>query len=172
MKTAVYARVSTDGQELENQLRELKEYCPEPSTIYTEVESGAKPGRAVLNDILADAHRHRFDRLVVVRMDRLTRRGIGALMDILKQLNASGVTVVSLREPFLSTDGPARDLLLAVFAWVAELERKQISERTKAGLARRRALGVKLGRPKKTPPQSTPDGTGDHEKRDVSGVVN
>jgi DNA invertase Pin-like site-specific DNA recombinase len=69
-------------------------------------------------------------------------------MAILRHFRACGVVVISLREPFLSTDGPASELLVAVMAWCAEQERRVISERTKAGLARRRALGVILGRPK------------------------
>ena len=65
----------------------------------------------------------------------------------LTRLNAHGVSFHSLTEPFLSTDNElVRDVLLAVLASLAKLERQKISERTKAGLERARAKGKRLGR--------------------------
>jgi DNA invertase Pin-like site-specific DNA recombinase len=62
-------------------------------------------------------------------------------------LDRAGVQLVSVREPWLDTGGPVRDLLLAIFSWVAEQERRRLAERTKAGLARVREHGSRSGRP-------------------------
>jgi putative DNA-invertase from lambdoid prophage Rac len=61
------------------------------------------------------------------------------------------VPVLSVREPWLDTSGAVRPLLVAIFGWVAERERARVLERTKAGLARARAQGKRLGRPRLPP---------------------
>jgi DNA invertase Pin-like site-specific DNA recombinase len=55
---------------------------------------------------------------------------------------------MSVREPWLDTDSPVRPLLVAIFGWVAEQERTRLIERTKAGMARARKEGKKIGRPR------------------------
>jgi putative DNA-invertase from lambdoid prophage Rac len=110
--------------------------------------------RNALNVIRHDARTRKFDLLIVWAMDRLTRGGIGPLLSILLELESNGVAVYSLQEPYLSTLGDARPLILSVLAWIASQEKKRISERTKAGLKRIVALrkttnpDFKLGRPK------------------------
>ncbi len=152
MNPMAYIRVSTNKQEVDNQKFEIDKYATSkdlPKVRYFEdVESGASAGRTGLSDMLKAARNHEFDLLIVSEMSRLTRRGIGPLFAILSELKACGVGWVSLREPFLSMEGPARELLLAIFGWVAEQERLMISLRTKAALNRRRGLGFTLGRPK------------------------
>jgi DNA invertase Pin-like site-specific DNA recombinase len=71
---------------------------------------------------------------------------VGNLTDVL-ELDRIGVQVVSVREPWLDTGGPVRNLLVAIFSWVAEQERSRLIERTKAGLANARRRGVQVGRP-------------------------
>jgi putative DNA-invertase from lambdoid prophage Rac len=148
-RVALYARVSTDRQDLQRQLVELREYATrsnlEAVDEVTDEESGAKAGRSGLSRLQELAHRRKIDVVLVWEMSRLTRRGIGPLLEILKGFEAQGVEVVSLREPFLSTTGPTRDLLLAIFGWVAEQEREMIRDRTRSALRQRRALGVRLG---------------------------
>ena len=79
MKTAIYARVSTtNGQDPEMQLRELRDYCQrrgwEVGREYVDVGiSGAKEKRPELDRLLADAHRRHFDAVVVWRFDRFAR---------------------------------------------------------------------------------------------------
>ena len=63
-----------------------------------------------------------------------------------EQVPLAGVRVMSHQEPWVDTGGPVGDLLLAVFAWVAQQERQRIGERVRAGQTRARARGVKLGR--------------------------
>ena len=57
--------------------------------------------------------------------------------------------ILSAREPWLDTAGPARSLLLSIFAWVAEQERERMIERTIAGMERAKRAGKVIGRPKK-----------------------
>lgn len=66
----------------------------------------------------------------------------------LEKLKGYRVRVLSHQEPWLDTSGPVVDLLMAVFAWVAQQERERIRERILAGLCRARREGKALGRPK------------------------
>ncbi len=150
MKAAIYLRVSTQDQSLDNQLPDLERLAQARSlTIvekFAEKVSAAK-ARPQLDRLLAEAHRGRFQVVLVWSLDRLHRSMLGALQTVL-DLDRIGVQVVSLREPWLDTGGPVRPLLIAIFGWVAEQERVRIGERTKAGLERARRRGVKLGRPR------------------------
>jgi len=145
---ALYIRVSTDRQTAENQVAELRQLAAarnlEP-VIYEEVESAAK-ARPVLDRMLADARAGKVRAILVWALDRLHRSMVGSIQTVL-ECDRLGVPVVSLREPWLDTAGPVRPLLIAIFGWVAEQERTRLIERTKAGLARARAQGKRLGRP-------------------------
>jgi DNA invertase Pin-like site-specific DNA recombinase len=68
-------------------------------------------------------------------------------------LDRAGVELISLREPWLDTGGPVRDLLLAIFSWVAEQEIRRLVERTNAGIERARLKGTKSGKPIGRPPR-------------------
>jgi putative DNA-invertase from lambdoid prophage Rac len=153
MKAAIYLRTSTQEQHPENQLPEIQTYCQthghEIVGLYQEQESAWKSGRQVeLRRLLADCQDSRhFDTLVCWSLDRLSRQGIASILNLITMLRLYGVKVVSLREPWMETDGPMQELLLAVFGWAAQYESRIKSERTLAGLARARAEGKKLGRP-------------------------
>ena len=155
MKVALYSRVSTDdrGQDPENQLVQLRAWCAAMGhsivAEYVDHASGAKDAyeRPQLAKMLDDAHRRRFDLLCCWSLDRLSREGLEAAIGYLRRLGNAGVTFHSYTEPMLSTDNAVvRDVLLAVMASMAAMERARISERTKAGLARVRERGVQLGR--------------------------
>jgi putative DNA-invertase from lambdoid prophage Rac len=83
--------------------------------------------------MMGDARRGSFDVLLVWALDRVGRSMVDNLRDVL-ELGRLGVQIVSLREPWLDTGGPVRDLLLAIFSWVAQQERLRFVERTKAGI--------------------------------------
>ena len=146
---AVYLRISTDRQTVQNQLADLDRLVRargyEPA-IYEEVESAAK-ARPVLDRLLADARAGRITAVAVWALDRLHRSMVGAIQTVL-ELDRLGVRVVSVREPWLDTDSPVRPLLVAIFGWVAEQERTRLIERTKAGMSRARREGKKIGRPR------------------------
>ena len=149
MKAAIYARVSTLDQEPENQLQELRRYVQ--ARGWTAVEyvdrgvSGAKDRRPALDKLVRDAMRRRLDVLICWRLDRLGRN-LRHLILLLDELRAMGVAFVSLAEGIDATT-PAGRLQLHVLGAIAEFERARIAERVKAGLARAKARGQRLGRP-------------------------
>ena len=149
MRAALYSRVSTLDQEPENQLTELRRYVAARDWGATEYcdrgVSGAKDRRPALDLLLKDARRRRFDVLIVWRLDRLGRN-LRHLILLLEELQALGVAFVSLGEGIDATT-PAGKLQLHILAAIAEFERARIAERVKAGLARVRASGRRLGRP-------------------------
>jgi len=154
MRAAIYARVSTanNGQDPRVQTREMQEYCPRRGwTIvdeYVDVGiSGTKEKRPELDRLLADAHRRRFDVVVVWRFDRFAR-SVSHLLRALETFNALGIAFVSLSEQ-LDTSTPTGRMVFTVLAAVAELERSLIVERVRAGLRNARAKGKTLGRPRK-----------------------
>src|SRR3984893_9079024 len=153
---AIDARDSTDSKSKasENQLMQLRAWCNRIGYVvvheYVDHESGAKGAdqRKQFGRLFADAARREFDMVLVWALDRFTRSGMVATVVDLQRLNSYGVSFHSYSEPHLSTDNElVRDVLLAVLASLAKLEREKISQRTKAGLERARARGERLGRP-------------------------
>ena len=152
MKAALYLRVSTDKQELENQLEPLKKFAKgrglKVVQVYRDMATGKNSDRPALNKMLKDAHRHAFDVIVVWALDRLSREGMSRTVQLIEMLERMGIAVISYSEPYLDTTNElARNILLAVVSTLAKAERERISERTKAGLARVKRSGKKLGRP-------------------------
>ncbi len=152
MKAAIYARVSTanNSQDPEVQLRELREYCQrrgwEIASEFREVGvSGSKDSRPQLNRLMADAHRRRFDAVVVWKFDRFAR-SVSHLLRALETFKALGIEFVSLSEQ-VDTSTPTGRMIFTVLGAVAELERSLIAERVRAGLRNARAKGKRLGRP-------------------------
>ena len=154
MRAAIYARVSThNGQDPTVQTRELREYCQrrswEITGEYVDVGvSGAKDSRPELNRLLADAHRRKFDALVVWKFDRFAR-SVSHLLRALETFQALGIEFVSLTEG-VDTSTPTGKMIFTVSGAVAELERSLIQERVKAGLRNAKAKGKHVGRPKVT----------------------
>jgi putative DNA-invertase from lambdoid prophage Rac len=150
-RAALYLRTSTADQHLENQRPELlriaKQRDLEVVCVYQE-QRGAAKQRPAFESLRLDANAGRFDYLVIWAIDRIGRSMAGNLNTIL-ELDRIGVRVVSSREPWLETASAIRPLLIGIFSWIAEQERMRIAERTRAGLARARAKGVRVGRPPK-----------------------
>ena len=153
MKTAIYARVSTtNGQDPEMQLRELREYCErrgwEIAAEFVDAGvSGAKDSRPELNRLLAEAHRREFDAVVVWKFDRFAR-SVSHLLRALETFRSLGIDFVSLSEQ-VDTSTPTGKMVFTVLGAVAELERSLITERVRAGLRNAKAKGRRLGRPRK-----------------------
>ena len=149
MRCAIYARVSTSEQTCDNQLIELRRYVEARGWTGTEFVdsgvSGTKDRRPALDALMKDAKRRRFDVLVVWRLDRLGRN-LKHLVTLLEDVQAVGIAFVSLGEGIDCTTAAGR-LQLHVLAALAEFERARIAERVRAGLARVRASGKRLGRP-------------------------
>ena len=153
MKAAIYARVSTanNSQDPEVQLRELREYCQRRGWKLTGEYvdtgiSGATEKRPQLDKLMADAHRRRFDAVVVWKFDRFAR-SVSHLLRALETFKALGIEFVSLSEQ-VDTSTPTGRMIFTVLGSVAELERSLIAERVRAGLRNARAKGKRLGRPR------------------------
>jgi DNA invertase Pin-like site-specific DNA recombinase len=110
--------------------------------------SGTKDRRPELDRLNADAHRRRFDSVVVWRFDRFAR-SVSHLLRALETFNALGIHFVSLSES-MDTSTPAGKMVFTVLGAVAELERNLIVERVRAGLRHAKTKGKRLGRPKKS----------------------
>ena len=150
-RAAIYGRVSTLDQHPENQLLELRRYVAARGWVLVgeyvdQGVSGTKDSRPALNDLLRDAKRRRLDVVVCWRLDRLGRN-LKHLILLLDELEALGVGFVSLGEGIDATT-PAGRLSMHLLGAIAEFERARIVERVKAGLARARAQGKRLGRPR------------------------
>lgn len=148
MRIALYARVSSNDQTCENQLNELRRYVQArgwDATEYVDTGvSGAKDRRPALDQLMTDARQRRVDCVVVWRLDRFGRN-LRHLVTAIEELNAAGVSFISLGEN-IDTASPTGRLLLGVMGSFAEFELERIRERIHAGLARARRDGKRLGR--------------------------
>ena len=152
-RAALYVRVSTDAQTVENQLRELRQVAKRRGWDVVEVYSdagisGAKSrnGRPGLDSMLKDASRRKFDIVMAWAIDRLGRSLVD-LLDTIQHLEACGVDLY-LDQQAIDTTTPMGKLVFQVTGAFAEFERSMIRQRIKAGLKRAVAQGVKIGRPK------------------------
>ena len=145
-----YIRVSTDRQTIENQRFEINKFCQEENMIVDrwikETISGAKSiedrklGR-LLKRMKKD------DVLVCTELSRLGRNLL-MIMGILNQCMKNEVEVWTIKDNYRLGNDISSKVLAFAFGLSAEIERNLISQRTKEALARKRAEGVILGRPK------------------------
>jgi DNA invertase Pin-like site-specific DNA recombinase len=144
-----YARVSTDGQSVDAQVRQLtKAGCKK---VFREVASGAKSDRVQLRRLLGQLEA--WDVLMVTRLDRLAR-STRDLLNTLGTIADRKAGFRSLGDTWADTATSRGRLMLTVLGGLAEFERDLIRTRTGEGRARAVARGVKMGRkPKMTPHQ-------------------
>jgi DNA invertase Pin-like site-specific DNA recombinase len=152
-RVAIYARVSTTnhGQDVTVQTRELQQFAEARGwrlvDSYLDLGiSGSKDKRPELDRLMADAHRRKFDVVIVWKFDRFAR-SVSHLLRALETFNALGISFVSLSEQ-MDTTTPTGKMVFTVLGAVAELERSLIAERVRAGLRNARAKGKTLGRPR------------------------
>jgi DNA invertase Pin-like site-specific DNA recombinase len=150
-RVAIYARVSTDKQETQNQLVELREFASRQGWIvtkeYVDHVSGGRADRAEFQQLFADASKRLFDVCLFWSLDRWSREGAFQTLAYLERLKDYGVAFRSYTEPFIDSLGPFSDAIIALLGALAKQERVRLSERTRAGLARARAAGRVGGRP-------------------------
>ncbi len=160
-KVAVYARVSTTdkGQETANQTTAMEAFADKRNWSithhYTENESGGKADRPQFKAMMEAARKGKFDVLLFWSLDRFSREGTYETLEHLKKLDSYGVRFVSMQEEYLDTLGPFREAVIGILAAVAKMERQRISERVKAGMARAKAQGKTMGRPKRVVDQDS-----------------
>ena len=144
-----YARVSTDGQTLDAQVKELGSAGAE--RVFREKISGAVTERAQLRRAIGSLSNG--DVLLVTCLDRLAR-STRDLLNILAEISGRKAGFRSLRDSWADTTTAHGRLMLTVLAGLAEFERELIRTRTGEGRERAKARGVRLGRkPKLTPHQ-------------------
>lgn len=154
MKAVIYSRVSTDEQDLNNQIMALKDLADQRGFelvgVYQEETSAWKAGhQKELARLFEDARRGKFQVVLVWALDRLTREGAAKQIILWDKLIKYGVKLISYQQNFTEIPEEFVPVLLGIFGYVAQQESKLRSERTKAGMERVKAEGRKLGRPKK-----------------------
>ena len=152
-KCAILLRVSDPNQHTENQLPQLEALAerrgPEVVKVY-ELQESAWQGahQKLLTQVYQDAKAGRFQVLLVWALDRLSREGSLATLEIVDRFGKAGVRVWSHQEPWTEVGGEMLELILAITGRVARMESDRRSERTQAGLERAKAEGKTLGRPR------------------------
>ena len=147
----IYARVSTDRQNRDTQLVELREYCSRRGwTVSEEIVdtvSGTKSSRKGLDHLMALVRRGRIDVVICYKLDRLGR-SLAHLAGLIGEFTAHNVALVVPGQG-IDTSGAnsAARLQLNILCAVAEFERELICERVNAGIAAAKSRGVKFGRP-------------------------
>ena len=163
MKIAIYNRVSTDKQELQQQIEACKKFCEfrglEVKDIFTDVGSGKDFfKRPNFNVMLNKLRTYEYEGVVVFRFDRLGRNTVECIK-FFDEMENKGIKIFSLSESIDTTTAIGRAIRDFIIR-LAQLERENISEATKQRLNALRALGKTLGRPK---------GSKDRKQRKKSG---
>jgi len=137
MKVAIYIRVSTDKQEGDNQLIQLKEFCVKNSwqvyKEYSDMISGKETSRPAFDNLFIDAHKKLFDIVLFWDLSRFSRSGTLFTLQKLQELKNLGIDWISYQEPYIRSLGQFSDVIISLLSTVAKIEREKISLRTKAG---------------------------------------
>ena len=149
-EAAAYVRVSSKAQTLAMQRdaieREARARGDRVATWYCEKESARTLVRPVLQQLRADVCARRVRKLYVYRLDRLARSGIRDTFEVVEEFRRFECELVTVGDGF-NLEGPAADVILAVMAWAAKMERHAINERIAAARKRLEAEGRPWGRP-------------------------
>ena len=162
MRVALYARVSTrdKDQNPETQLRQLREHVAGTAVqlvgeYIDKASADDLRGRRRWRELLELAQRRQLDLIVVWRLDRAFRSVLDGATT-LGNLRTWGCGLRSLQEPWIDTTTPIGEAMFHItIAW-AGLEKRTLSERTRAGMERAREEGKQLGRPRRPPIDEDP----------------
>ena len=144
-----YIRVSTDKQTVDNQRFEIEKFCSSNNfkieQWIEETISGTKsPEKRLLGSLLSEVKKD--DLIICSELSRLGRN-LFMIMSILNHLMLNGVRIWTIKDNYRLGDNIQSKVLAFAFALSAEIERDLVSQRTKEALARKKELGVVLGRP-------------------------
>ena len=154
MRAFLYARVSTrdKGQEVENQLRELREFILRQGWTliqeFVDHESGKSSDREQFQAMLTACSQKKADVIVFWALDRFTREGAYEALRDLNLLTSYGVAFRSYSEQYLDTCGLFKEAIIAILATLAKQERIRLGERVRAGLKTAAELLEKTGKTK------------------------
>lgn len=147
---AAYVRVSSKTQDHASQRAAIERAAvgrgDRIGVWYSEKQSAKTIVRTELASVRRDARAGKISRLYVFRLDRLARSGIRDTFEVVEELRSHGVDLVSVADGF-DLNGPAAEVVLAVMAWAAKMERLAINERIAAARDRLAAEGRRWGRP-------------------------
>lgn len=143
-----YARVSTDGQNLDRQIDALMAAGVTKKHLYCEKMTGTKSDRPELNRLINDLETG--DTVIIADLTRISR-STKDLLEIVDKIKNKGAYIKGLKDTWLDTtsSNPYNDFLLTVMSGLSQLERDLISQRTKEGLVSAKARGRNGGRPSK-----------------------
>lgn len=150
---ALYTRISTSKQEEENQLIQLREFAKKNNweifKEYTDIAiSGKENSRPAFDELFRDAHKKLFSVCLFWDFSRFSRSGALFTLQKLQELENLGINWHSYSDPYMSSLGQFKDVVISLMATISKAEREKISIRTKAGLERLKAQGKVLGRPR------------------------
>ncbi|MCR9289145.1 MAG: recombinase family protein [Bacteroidetes bacterium] len=151
-RVAIYARVSTleKGQDPETQLLQLREFAQrrgfEVTGEYVDYASGKTEYREQYKTMLDLVRKRQIEVVLVWRYDRFAR-STQALVNALNEFKSLGVDFISYQEN-VDTTTPQGELIFSIMASLAQFESALISERVKAGMARAKAQGKRISRPR------------------------
>jgi len=149
MNVAIYARVSTQEQHLEQQIEPCVEHCKRNTwnyKVFEEKISGAKQTRPKLDLMLQAMRNKEFNIVMVYKLDRLGRSSVH-LIQLIEEFKNKGVQFISITESIDTKTSMGR-FFFTVMSAIGELEREMIKERTKLRIDRLKAEGKVMGRPK------------------------
>lgn len=148
MKAAIYARVSTEEQTLEQQIEPCVNYCKAKGweyIIFEEKASGSKETRPQLDIMMQGLRAKKAECVVVYKLDRLGR-SLKHLLQLTEEFKNKGISFISISEGF-DTSTPMGRFGLSIMGALAQMERELISERTRQKLQYLKSQGKHIGRP-------------------------
>jgi len=152
MDIAIYSRISTDKQDNQNQLDQLRGFAKSQGwrikREYVDVATGKTGDREQFKALFRAASRREFELVLFWSLDRFSREGVLETLTYLQNLTQYGVGYRSFTEQYLDSCGMFREAVISILAVIAKQERVRLSERTIAGLQRARARGRIGGRPR------------------------
>jgi putative DNA-invertase from lambdoid prophage Rac len=149
MIVAIYVRVSTRKQDETNQLPRLREIAKnrgfEVFNEYSDEASAKDANRPGWKELMEDASNHRFDAILVTKLDRVMR-SLVQLNITMSNLQSYNVKLICADIGEIDCSTPMGKVQMQIIGAIAEWEREIIVQRTKEGLEARKARGAKLGR--------------------------
>jgi DNA invertase Pin-like site-specific DNA recombinase len=149
VSVAIYVRVSTEDQNPENQIAELRSYCDRSEYVvygvYTDKCSGRTEDRPEFQRLMADMRQRRFKAILVWKLDRIGR-SLPHLLKLLQEMQNRNVDFICLTQNIDTSNASGR-LMFQMMGAFSEFESSLVSERTKLGMQRAKREGIHCGRP-------------------------
>lgn len=130
MNCALYVRVSTNKQDADNQLLQLRAYCQKSDISvwkeYSDISSGKNVSRPAYDLLFQEAHKKLFDMVLFWDLSRFSRAGTLHTLQKLHELDLLGIAWKSYQEQYLDSAGAFKDVVISIMATLAKIERDKI----------------------------------------------